>query len=180
MTDVSLKTLLEKELVIFSPSANFNYTLPDGRHSVYHFTDVKGVCSDIVAPCVSKPAAISGTLNVRLVGCQSLLEEVPGRLRTVHSLKSRGSLKLTPGRVYNIRDDKDHSSNCLVVYEYRLFRKFFIGEIMAVLKLDNITVGQTVWKPCSQKAWDQRFEITLDRVSILRWCSYHFVEDSKE
>jgi len=27
---------------------------------------------------------------------------------------------------------------------------------MAVIKLDNQTVGQTSWRPCSQQAWDQR------------------------
>ena len=27
---------------------------------------------------------------------------------------------------------------------------------MAVLKLDNVEVGKTNWKPCSQQAWDQR------------------------
>jgi len=34
---------------------------------------------------------------------------------------------------------------------------------MAVLKLDNQTVGQTAWKSCSQQAWDQRFSIDLDK-----------------
>ena len=34
---------------------------------------------------------------------------------------------------------------------------------MAVIKLDNITVAQTSWKPCSQQAWDQRFSIDLDK-----------------
>lgn len=34
-------------------------------------------------------------------------------------------------------------------------------EIMAVIKLDNQTVAQTSWRPCSQQAWDQRFENCL-------------------
>lgn len=34
---------------------------------------------------------------------------------------------------------------------------------MAVIKLDNITVGQTSWKQTSQQAWDQRFSIDLDK-----------------
>lgn len=34
---------------------------------------------------------------------------------------------------------------------------------MAVIKLDNQTVGQTSWRPCSQQAWDQRFSIELDK-----------------
>ena len=36
-------------------------------------------------------------------------------------------------------------------------------EIMAVLKLDNVTMGQTNWKPCSQQAWDQRYSFNLDK-----------------
>lgn len=32
----------------------------------------------------------------------------------------------------------------------------FLDEIMAIIKLDNQTVGQTSWRPCSQQAWDQR------------------------
>ncbi len=37
------------------------------------------------------------------------------------------------------------------------------NEIMAVLRLDNNTVAQTSWKPCSQQSWDQRFTVNLDR-----------------
>lgn len=37
------------------------------------------------------------------------------------------------------------------------------NEIMAVIKLDNITVAQTAWKLCSQQAWDQRFSIDLEK-----------------
>lgn len=36
-------------------------------------------------------------------------------------------------------------------------------EIYAIIKLDNKTVGQTSFKPCSQQAWDQRFSIELDK-----------------
>ena len=102
-----ISALLEKELMIFSPTSNFNYTLADGRHSVYSYSDVQGYNTDIVPPCIAKPVPISGTLRVRLVGCQNLLDEVPGRIKPVTTLKSRGSLKLNGGRMYNVRDDKD-------------------------------------------------------------------------
>jgi hypothetical protein len=39
---------------------------------------------------------------------------------------------------------------------YLLFLLIFLDEIMAIIKLDNQTVGQTSWRPCSQQAWDQR------------------------
>lgn len=32
-----------------------------------------------------------------------------------------------------------------------------------MIKLDNQTVAQTSWRPCSQQAWDQRFSIDLDK-----------------
>jgi protein kinase N len=47
---------------------------------------------------------------------------------------------------------------------------------MAVIKLDNVTVVQTNWRPCSQQAWDQRFSIDLDKsreVAIdIYWCEW--------
>ncbi|CAH0723285.1 unnamed protein product, partial [Brenthis ino] len=102
----------------------------------------------MIIPCVQ----VTGTLEVRLMGCQDLLDDVPGRSRrdplaSPSDLKSfvkgvtiRNSMKYT----YSIKDD---TSN----------------EIMAVMKLDNHTVAQTSWRPCSQQAWDQRFTIKLDK-----------------
>lgn len=103
---------------------------------------------------ISKPAAVTGKLEVRLIGCQGLLEDVPGRSRTkdnnysmsgdLRSLVRSKGLGRTSSRSYSIKDE-------------------ISNEIMSVLKLDNVTVGQTSWKPCSQKAWDQRFSLDLDR-----------------
>ncbi|PZC86528.1 hypothetical protein B5X24_HaOG209247 [Helicoverpa armigera] len=104
------------------------------------------------APLISPCVQVTGTLEVRLMGCQDLLEDVPGRSRrdptaSPSDLKSfvkgvtiRNSMKYT----YSIKED---TSN----------------EIMAVLKLDNHNVAQTSWRPCSQQAWDQRFTIKLDK-----------------
>lgn len=104
------------------------------------------------APLISPCVQVTGTLEVRLMGCQDLLEDVPGRSRrdamaSPSDLKSfvkgvtiRNSMKYT----YSIKED---TSN----------------EIMAVLKLDNHTVAQTSWRPCSQQAWDQRFTMKLDK-----------------
>ncbi|CAG4983257.1 unnamed protein product [Colias eurytheme] len=104
------------------------------------------------APLISPCVQVTGTLEVRLMGCQDLLEDVPGRTRrdplaSPSDLKSfvkgvtiRNSMKYT----YSIKED---TSN----------------EIMAVMKLDNHTVAQTSWRPCSQQAWDQRFTIKLDK-----------------
>ncbi|XP_072767629.1 serine/threonine-protein kinase N isoform X2 [Anoplolepis gracilipes] len=99
---------------------------------------------------VSRCAAVTGQLEVRLMGCQDLAEEVPGRTRREHpaspDLRSfvKGVKGLSSSKSYSV---KDETSN----------------DIMAVIKLDNQTVGQTSWRPCSQQAWDQRFSIELDK-----------------
>uniref|UniRef100_A0A336LV23 CSON001751 protein n=1 Tax=Culicoides sonorensis TaxID=179676 RepID=A0A336LV23_CULSO len=92
-------------------------------------------------------AAVTGKLEVRLMGCQDLLEEVPGRSRqSPGDLKSlvKGISGRSSSKSYSV---KDETSN----------------EIMAVIKLDNTTVAQTAWKVCSQQAWDQRFSIDLEK-----------------
>lgn len=83
----------------------------------------------------TKSAAITGKLEVRLIGCQDLLEDVPGRsknnpadLRNLVRATKTG-LTRSSSKSYSV---KDETSN----------------EIMAILKLDNINVGQTNWKPC--------------------------------
>lgn len=87
------------------------------------------------------------------MGCQGLLEEVPGRSRrdkdnnsSPGDLRSfvKGVTSRSSSKSYSVKDETSQ-------------------EIMAVIKLDNITVDQTSWKPCSQQAWDQRFSIDLDR-----------------
>ncbi|XP_065347252.1 serine/threonine-protein kinase N isoform X2 [Cloeon dipterum] len=100
---------------------------------------------------MNRCAAVTGKLEVRLMGCQDLLEEVPGRSkRDKDSLSSpseswfKGVTGRGSSKSYSV---KDETSN----------------EIMAILKLDHQTVAQTSWKPCSQQAWDQRFSIELDK-----------------
>ncbi|XP_052897397.1 serine/threonine-protein kinase N isoform X1 [Anopheles moucheti] len=99
-------------------------------------------------------ATVTGKLEVRLMGCQDLLEDVPGRSRrdkdagssSPGDLKSfvKGVTSRSSSKSYSVKDETS-------------------SDIMAVIKLDNITVGQTSWRPCSQQAWDQRFSIDLDR-----------------
>lgn len=102
---------------------------------------------------IAKQAAITGKLEVRLIGCQGLLEDVPGR--TPASRENSGSADIksivfsrgfgrSSSRSYSVRDD-------------------ISNETMAVLKLDNVTVAQTSWKPWGQKSWDQRFSLDLER-----------------
>lgn len=100
-------------------------------------------------------AAVTGKLEVRLMGCQDLLEDVPGRSRrdkdnssSPSDLRLFGGLKGVTGRSssksYSVKDETSQ-------------------EIMAVIKLDNQQVAQTSWRICSQQAWDQRFSIDLDK-----------------
>uniref|UniRef100_A0A0L8I2Q4 protein kinase C n=1 Tax=Octopus bimaculoides TaxID=37653 RepID=A0A0L8I2Q4_OCTBM len=93
----------------------------------------------------------------RLVGCQDLLEDIPGRTR-------RDSLQLmfsSPGESRSLlRGGKTGKSNSKT---YSIKDENLSNDVMAVMKLDNQHVGQTPWKPCSQQCWDYRTSINLDR-----------------
>merc|ERR1719187_3232744 len=109
----------------------------------------------------NRTAAVTGKLEVRLMGCQDLIEDVPGRTRKDPSVFSSPSdvksvfkaVTRSSSKSYNI---KDETSN----------------EISAVLKLDNVEVARTNWKPCSQQAWDQRFSIQLEKSRELELLIY--------
>ncbi|CAL1568134.1 unnamed protein product [Knipowitschia caucasica] len=102
-----------------------------------------------------KPASLTGRLEVCLMGCQDLLESVPGRSRVTSvaaagfmsdgkSLKMRAGLS---GRSTNGKTNKAEESS----------------EISAVLKVDNRIVGQTHWRQLGKEAWGQSFSIELEK-----------------
>uniref|UniRef100_A0A668AJF9 protein kinase C n=1 Tax=Myripristis murdjan TaxID=586833 RepID=A0A668AJF9_9TELE len=102
---------------------------------------------------VTKPAALTGTLDVRLMGCQDLLENVPGRSKA-------GSVPLPGWSPSETRSSFISRANRNRGASARNLTK---NEISAVLKLDNTVVGQTSWRPVSNQAWDQKFTLELDR-----------------
>ncbi|XP_020821127.1 LOW QUALITY PROTEIN: serine/threonine-protein kinase N3 [Phascolarctos cinereus] len=91
-----------------------------------------------------KPIALTGTLEVQLIGCQELLEVVPGRSRVAALVGSPGeSRPWSWGKQQRVEE--------------------LTKEVLAVLKVDNRVVGQTGWGPVSAQAWDQTFLIPLER-----------------
>ncbi|KAK1334080.1 hypothetical protein QTO34_005080 [Cnephaeus nilssonii] len=93
-----------------------------------------------------KPIAMTGTLQVHLLGCEQLLTAVPGRspVTALARSPSKGWLR---GRARQQRGTGELAS-----------------EVLAVLKVDNRIVGQTGWGPVAQQSWDQTFVIPLERV----------------
>lgn len=109
---------------------------------------------------LARAAALTGKLQVRLMGCQDLLEDIPGRSRR----NSLGHTASSPGeRGGFMKSFHGRGSNKTYSLKEDLSSKQKSNEIMAVLKLDNQNAGQTAWKVCSQQCWDQRMSIDLDR-----------------
>uniref|UniRef100_A0A8C4UYY3 Serine/threonine-protein kinase N3 n=1 Tax=Falco tinnunculus TaxID=100819 RepID=A0A8C4UYY3_FALTI len=98
---------------------------------------------------VIKSTALTGTLEVRLMGCQDLLENVPGRSRMTSSSPICGSPS-----------------------DLRSLSRTRVDEVLAVLKVDNKVVGQTNWGLVNNQAWDQSFVIELDRSRELEIAIY--------
>uniref|UniRef100_A0A8B9FNH6 Protein kinase N2 n=1 Tax=Amazona collaria TaxID=241587 RepID=A0A8B9FNH6_9PSIT len=110
---------------------------------------------------LSKPAALTGTLEVRLMGCQDILENVPGRSKaTSITLPGWSPNEARPSFIGRTNKIKSGSSRNL------LKNDDLSNEVCAVLKLDNTVVGQTSWKPISNQSWDQKFTLELDRVTF--------------
>ena len=87
----------ELELTLRSPYSPFSYESPSSRLST---------------TSLSKCAAVTGKLEVRLMGCQDLLEEVPGRSKSKDSgspadLKSfmKGVTGRSSSKSYSIKDE---------------------------------------------------------------------------
>uniref|UniRef100_A0A8C1HDC7 protein kinase C n=1 Tax=Cyprinus carpio carpio TaxID=630221 RepID=A0A8C1HDC7_CYPCA len=110
---------------------------------------------------VAKPAALTGTLDVRLMGCQDLLENVPGRSKTA-SVSLPGWSPSEARSSFMSRGNKNKSGSSRTLSK----SDDLSNEISAVLKLDNTVVGQTHWKPVSNQSWDQKFTLELDRVTF--------------
>ncbi|PKU36269.1 serine threonine-protein kinase n3 [Limosa lapponica baueri] len=109
---------------------------------------------------VIKPTALTGTLEVRLMGCQDLLENVPGRSRITSSSPISGS----PSDLRSL----SRARVGLGIHGRSVAGKYLrneepCNEVLAVLKVDNKVVGQTNWGPVNNQAWDQSFVIELDR-----------------
>ncbi|XP_074895174.1 serine/threonine-protein kinase N2 isoform X4 [Buteo buteo] len=110
---------------------------------------------------LSKPAALTGTLEVRLMGCQDILENVPGRSKaTSITLPGWSPNEARSSFMSRTSKSKSGSSRNLLKTDD------LSNEVCAVLKLDNTVVGQTSWKPISNQSWDQKFTLELDRVTF--------------
>ncbi|NXM08982.1 PKN2 kinase, partial [Tyrannus savana] len=118
---------------------------------------------------VIKPTALTGTLEVRLMGCQDLLENVPGRSRMTSSSPICGS----PSDLRSL----SRARVGLGIHGRGVAGKYLrseepCNEVLAVLKVDNKVVGQTNWGPVNNQAWDQSFVIELDRSRELEIAVY--------
>uniref|UniRef100_A0A7N6BZP4 protein kinase C n=1 Tax=Anabas testudineus TaxID=64144 RepID=A0A7N6BZP4_ANATE len=111
-----------------------------------------------------KPASLTGRLEVCLMGCQDLLESVPGRSRVTSVSASPGSLSEgkslkvragLSGRSTNGKTSKSDDLSC-----------------NAVLKVDNRIVGHTHWRQLGKEAWGQNFTIELERSRELEIAVY--------
>ncbi|XP_004409008.1 PREDICTED: serine/threonine-protein kinase N2 isoform X2 [Odobenus rosmarus divergens] len=110
---------------------------------------------------LSKPAALTGTLEVRLMGCQDILETVPGRSKaTSVALPGWSPSETRSSFMSRTSKSKGGSSRNLLKTDD------LSNDVCAVLKLDNTVVGQTSWKPISNQSWDQKFTLELDRVTF--------------
>uniref|UniRef100_A0A8C1C3M7 protein kinase C n=1 Tax=Cyprinus carpio carpio TaxID=630221 RepID=A0A8C1C3M7_CYPCA len=139
------KVCLIKEELVLASSSSFS-----SRHSAPYVHNQYST--------LSKPSPLTGTLQVRLLGCVGLLEIVPGR--------SRSSPLVLPhfspgdGRPFKLTLSSRTSSFSL---KSPSKSEELSSEVSAVLKLENCVVGQTCWRSVGEQTWDQTFTLELER-----------------
>ncbi|XP_037545364.1 serine/threonine-protein kinase N1 [Nematolebias whitei] len=138
--------LIKEELVLASSSAF------SARHSTPYVHNQYST--------LSKPSPLTGTLQVRLLGCVGLLEVVPGR--------SRGTPVVLPafspadGRSFKLTNRYGRSPSSMSL-KIPFKTDELTLEVCTVLKLENTVVGQTAWRTVGEQAWDQTFTVELER-----------------
>ncbi|XP_006900874.1 PREDICTED: serine/threonine-protein kinase N1 [Elephantulus edwardii] len=106
-----------------------------------------------------KPAPLTGTLEVRVVGCQDLPETIPWNPSPSAggpgASDSRTPFLSRPTRGLYSRSGSLSGRSSLKAEAENT------SDVSTVLKLDNTVVGQTSWKPCGPNAWDQNFTMKV-------------------
>lgn len=100
--------------------------------------------------------AVSGRLEIRLIGCQNLVTEVPGRLPRAEALGATASSTLTTENTSRSKIRASSTRGHSAVSRQS-------DDVIALLRVDSRIVGHTEARPVSQQAWDQRFSVDLDR-----------------
>ncbi|XP_078127980.1 serine/threonine-protein kinase N2 isoform X2 [Sander vitreus] len=113
-----------------------------------------------------KPASLTGRLEVCLMGCQDLMESIPG-CSHVTSV-SASPVSISDGKSVKVRTGlSGRSANGKATKAEDLS-----SEISAVLKVDNRIVGHTHWRQLGKEAWGQSFSIELERSRELEIAVY--------
>ncbi|KFP29100.1 Serine/threonine-protein kinase N2, partial [Colius striatus] len=161
-----LRLSLERQLSELSPDHPKRALI---KQELVNTSSLGAQHGSIQPTAVIKPTALTGTLEVRLMGCQDLLENVPGRSRMTSSSPICGSpsdlRSLSRARVGLGIPGRSVAGKYLRNEEP-------CNEALAVLKVDNKVVGQTNWGPVNNQAWDQSFVIELDRSRELEIAVY--------
>ncbi|NXX82582.1 PKN2 kinase, partial [Urocolius indicus] len=161
-----LRLSLERQLSELSPDHPKRALI---KQELVNTSSLGAQHGSIQPTAVIKPTALTGTLEVRLMGCQDLLENVPGRSRMTSSSPICGSPSdlrpLSRARVGLGIPGRSAAGKYLRNEEP-------CNEALAVLKVDNKVVGQTNWGPVNNQAWDQSFVIELDRARELEIAVY--------
>lgn len=103
-----------------------------------------------------KATALTGTLEIHILGCQGLLENIPGRSRATSTHASPDAKNFSRYKTGGSSYGRGGSGRYLRTDELS-------GEVMCFLKVDNKLVGHTSWGSVHNQCWDQRFSIELER-----------------
>uniref|UniRef100_A0A0N5C7T0 protein kinase C n=1 Tax=Strongyloides papillosus TaxID=174720 RepID=A0A0N5C7T0_STREA len=143
-----------------------NISFESGRSDTTRRSSTSSKMSFNAQPSGLPKLAVSGKLEVRIMGCQDVIKEIPGqRLRTdlAHDTANGNTTVLTEilSKKGSKKLQKHHSHGQISLNQES-------SDAFARLRLDNHVVGETETKPISLQAWNNsKFTLDLDRAKEL-------------
>lgn len=133
---------LEKRMTEISPRAAEAGIFNDNNHSSQKEQQSRQ----------QKPAALTGKLEITVLGADDLLETIPNR-----APRRNFGNAVSPDNRFRL------SKRGSTLYHGSKMDDTITNEICAVIKLDNFDVGQTSWKSTGSHCWNQAFNLDLDK-----------------
>ncbi|XP_066928979.1 serine/threonine-protein kinase N2-like [Clytia hemisphaerica] len=110
-----------------------------------------------------KAAAVTGKLEVKVLGAEHLLESVPNR-----DPRKSNTIVASPDNKFRLSKRMSTST-----YNSKTTDDSCLSDICAVLKLDNVDVGHSKWKSKEAHCWNETFNISLDKARELEIGVYY-------
>uniref|UniRef100_A0A1I7RKC9 protein kinase C n=1 Tax=Bursaphelenchus xylophilus TaxID=6326 RepID=A0A1I7RKC9_BURXY len=138
---------------------------PVSQKSLHSTPSQSNVNFERRCPVAPPLLAVSGKLEIKLMGCKDLMTD--GMLRPSNVFSNGHGEGSRSARKMSRQQSPPVCTNCLTVLTASHQNKLGQDEVFATLRLDNRVVATTEARPVRENCWNQTFDLELDRTKEL-------------